>query len=1002
MNFTAPTSSMRHERAENLHLLLVGIDGHDARTLQARMLAMDGIPNLVTWRTSVAAALEVLSEMRFDTVLVDLDPDGIIDVAAVEEILRLAGESAVVVVAGADDERITAALRAGAHDFLIRDELASSSLQRTLRRGWEHKLATIERRLLFRLPTLISETQDTATGLTLALAEICRSAGWRFGEAWTPGEDGRLRRRASWAGAVTDREAFEAASRDASFPPGEGLPGRTWQSIAPLWIEDITHADFCSRRLPARRAGFRTAVGVPVRRGGRTLAALVFYADSVRDRDSGFDDLLQAVAGQLGLLLETHRAGEELRAEHSRLMSVADTIAEGVLIVDQTGRIVFANSESARMLGIPAGEMIGRELSEFDDMLRTPDGAALDPEGAPIARALQTGRPVRDAIVGILAEAGELVLLSVNAVPHVNPTGVIDRIVVSFRDITARERAERALRRSEERFARAFQANPLGKAIIQIDDRRFLEVNAGLESLLGLPRERIVGARLEELEIDIEHEHLKAFEGALDENGHVRGLPIALRSASGELREAVLFAEPIEGNEAPCLLVVAHDVTERRKIERELQAMEHRDRLTGLTNRKAFDILLNDAFEAGQGWARSLAVLFLDLDRFQVVNDALGHTAGDEVLASVARRLESCLRSREIAARIGGDEFAVLLGDCDDPAEAMHAANRIIETFELGFAANGSTVPLTPSIGVAFWTPEIERAEDMLRFAGVAMQRAKQAGGAGYRIYDPAVDFDVTRRLGRECALREAVQADEIEVRYQPVVSLETGRIVGAEALAAWTHPEDGPVSPAEFIPLAEETGLIKPLGGNVLRRVASKVGRWREIAFLSEEFPFRVSVNISPLQMSCPKLPREITRILDDAGVTPDHIVFELTEGVLIRNPECTEELRKLGVKIAVDDFGTGYASLEYLTRIKIDRLKLDRVFVDGLERDEAKSAIVESVRLMSRRLGVPVLAEGIETEEQLRILRDLGYTWGQGFYLGRPMPADEFEALLRAEPKW
>ena len=983
-------------------MLVAGSRADDVRRVCEELSRLHGVPMVATVRRCLDSSIRFAAESRPDVVLFDLDLQNGAGGGGLSALVAAAGSAPVI--AFGDEERRTAALLAGATDWVNREDLRDLRVLRTLEEVRAKHLSAVKDHLLNRLPVLLAESSDLSTILTLALAELCKSTGWRLGEAWLPADAdrGRLRRAASWASALPDRHDFEVMSRQIAFAPGEGLPGRVWSWMRPIWLTDVCRCSWYQRGIPAYRAGLRTAIGLPVRFKGAPAAVLVLYADHVRERNDDVVEMLSAATGPLGALLAAHRSTTAADRVREELESMADTLAEGVMIVNGDGDITFANAEVGRILNRDARAMIGRKLEEFDDTLYTAEGEPYeDREDAPIARAFRERRPIREAVVGLeKPDGGGLTIVSVNAAPYFDASGELTRVIASFRDITEQQRTTRELAHSRERFARAFEANPLAMGITTLDECRFLEANEGLEALFGLPRERIVGHRLADLPVQLEPGAIEGVEEAIASGERVRGSEFSLETAAGSRRQVRFSGVGIRLEGQTCLLGVVEDITEQQRIERELHELALRDGLTGLPNRNLFDDRLLHAYESAEQGRESIAVMFIDLDRFKVVNDSLGHAAGDELLASVADRLQACFREHDTVARVGGDEFAVVLENVKSPAEIERMGDRIIEAFGPGFDVRNKTVHLTPSIGVAFGSSQIERAADLLRFADVAMYRTKAEGGNGLSIFDLAIDSGATRRLTRETALRTAIENEELTVRYQPVISCRDGRVVGAEALVRWEHPDEGTIPPGQFIPLAEETGLIIPLGRFVLREAARQVMRWRPRG--SSECPFRISVNVSPRQMRCPRFLTDLRGILEETGTPPPALLLELTEGVLIRNPETAAALRELGVLIAVDDLGTGYASLEYLTRLDVDLLKLDHTFVRGLGSDRAKSAIVESVLLLADRLGIPLVAEGIETEEQLRRLRELHCNYGQGYHISRPLAPREFERFLAERPTW
>ena len=391
--------------------------------------------------------------------------------------------------------------------------------------------------------------------------------------------------------------------------------------------------------------------------------------------------------------------------------------------------------------------------------------------------------------------------------------------------------------------------------------------------------------------------------------------------------------------------------------------------------------------------------MYMDLDRFKIVNDSMGHAVGDRLIAAVARRLGTCVREADTVARLGGDEFGVLLEFDVTPTEVADVAQRMIGQLEPPFTFAGQEFFITASIGIVFSTPETESPEDLLRYADVAMYRAKDEGPGNFRIFDPEVDDRATRRLDMETELRHALERQQLSVFYQPLVSLASGKIYGFEALVRWDHPQRGCVGPDEFIPLAEETGLIIPLGYWVTRTSCEELKRW-ETELGREEI--LLSVNLSTRQFEEPDLELEISRILAETGVSPERLQLEITESELMRSAGRVGSLKGIGVRIAIDDFGTGYSSLSYLKNMEADSLKIDRSFVSGLDQNREDSAIVQTVVTMAAALGLDVTAEGVETEEQLARLREMGCHSGQGYLFARPGPAEEARELLRRDPTW
>jgi diguanylate cyclase (GGDEF)-like protein len=402
----------------------------------------------------------------------------------------------------------------------------------------------------------------------------------------------------------------------------------------------------------------------------------------------------------------------------------------------------------------------------------------------------------------------------------------------------------------------------------------------------------------------------------------------------------------------------------------------------------------------------AVAVLFLDLDNFKVVNDSLGHHVGDRLLVVLAAHLRQWLRPENIVARLGGDEFMIVLGAVADLDEAIAVAERITLCLQVPLSFDGYEIFVTASIGVALSTPAHARAEDLVRDADIAMYRSKTSGKARSAVFDLSMNVHLRGRLEMETALRHAIDRHELEVHYQPVVDLATGRFSEVEALLRWKHPQHGMMAPTQFIPLAEETGLILPIGRWVLEETCRQVRQWQQQH--SSATSLVVSVNLSARQLQHPALAEEITAILQATSLSPACLKLEITESAMMQEADTTirtlRKLKHLGIQLAIDDFGTGYSSLAYLKRFPIDILKIDRSFVDQLGQNAEDTAIVQAIITLARTLNLCVTAEGIERADQLDMLRVLGCDHGQGYFFARPLPKDQLTSMLGAslQQKW
>jgi len=451
-------------------------------------------------------------------------------------------------------------------------------------------------------------------------------------------------------------------------------------------------------------------------------------------------------------------------------------------------------------------------------------------------------------------------------------------------------------------------------------------------------------------------------------------------------------------------------ITEQERISRVLEeTKEHfrhaafHDSLTGLPNRAMFTELLKAEIESSERLeGHKFAVLFLDLDRFKNINDSLGHTHGDLLLVAFAERLERTLRPVDTLARFGGDEFAILLSGMSDATDAVRVAKRIQDELTQPFVLDKNSAFATASIGIALSSSGYTRAEDILRDADIAMYRAKENGKARYELFDQVMHARAVSRLQLESDLRQAIERQEFCVYYQPIVCLQTGRLAGFEALVRWNHPRRGIVSPADFIPVAEETGLIVPIGQWVLSEACMQVRQWQLDS--PSHRSLSLSVNLSARQVAQPDLLERINEALESSKLNAHCLKLEITESVVMENAEAAalmfKQLRSLGVQLSIDDFGTGYSSLSYLHRFPLNYLKIDRSFVTRLT-TENDNAIVRTISTLARNLGMEVIAEGIETEEQYQQLKMLGCEFGQGFLFSRPVNSESVIHLLAQDAR-
>jgi diguanylate cyclase (GGDEF)-like protein len=446
-------------------------------------------------------------------------------------------------------------------------------------------------------------------------------------------------------------------------------------------------------------------------------------------------------------------------------------------------------------------------------------------------------------------------------------------------------------------------------------------------------------------------------------------------------------------------------LTERDAREQQLQHDSMHDPLTRLPNRTFFMKRLADATNrARRGDDGIFAVLFLDLDDFKLVNDSMGHHVGDQVLVTVARRLEECVRGGDIVARLGGDEFAILLERVTDVRDSAMVADRVQQSLNQPMNIGGYEHVTTASVGVALSTSAADQPEYLLRSADMAMYRAKNTGRARFEMFDRAMHAEALTRLQLETDLRHAIERDEFFLHFQPIISLKDGRITGIEALVRWRHHDRGIVSPGVFVPVAEDTGLIVPLGRWVLREACRQARAWQER--YEDETPLTVSVNLSVREFAQPDLVPQVAAILRETGMPANRLQLEITESAIIgqQHPAIStiQELRALGLAIHLDDFGTGYSALSYLHRLPLDAVKVDRAFTSSIDTEERPLHVVRAIISLAHAIGLEVIAEGVATPHQLSLLRSMECDRGQGFLFARPGSPTDMEALLRSKPRW
>ena len=576
--------------------------------------------------------------------------------------------------------------------------------------------------------------------------------------------------------------------------------------------------------------------------------------------------------------------------------------------------------------------------------------------------------------------------------------GGMSGLVVAFWERRLR-RYSRRLGESERRFRDLYQNTPVMLHSIDPQGHLINVSNYWLQTL-GYRREEVLGRKL--TEFMSEKSRRFAEETVFPEffrAGFVKDIPYQMVKKTGDVIHVLLsaIAEYDEEGSIARSLAVVIDVTERKEAEREIQKLAYYDTLTGLPNRTLFLDRLRQALAQARREERKVGVLFLDLDRFKSINDSLGHAAGDMLLKYVARRLQGCVRQSDTVARLGGDEFVVILPGVHTESDLTGFAKKILEALSKPVRLGEKKFFTTASIGISVYPDDAETVETLIRNADIAMYASKDRGKNTYQFFSSEMNAIVVEKLGLETRLRMALKRDEFFLTYQPQMNLATGRITGMEALLRWKHPDAGTLSPATFIRVAEETGLILPIGEWVLHCACAQAKQWQDAGFPK----LRIGVNISSRQFNQPDFIDIVDRILHETGFDPKYLELELTESIVMENVPDTimtlTDLKVRGIHLAIDDFGTGYSSLSYLKHFPFDRIKIAQEFVRDISIDPEDAAIVEAITGMANSLGLDVIAEGVERKDQLDFLRARHCKEMQGFYFARPMSAAEMTGMFK-----
>ena len=687
-----------------------------------------------------------------------------------------------------------------------------------------------------------------------------------------------------------------------------------------------------------------------------------------------------------------------LRAEVAQFRRLCNNVPVAIAYYERGGNTCrYANQGYAAMFGFDEESILNRSVAE---VIGQAAAQTIQPQVDQVLSDLRSAFYERQ----LMGADGQLRSIEVHLLPHVDDSGAAIGAFVLISDISRHRRAEAALRESEERLAKFMHASAEG--IVFHKDGFITDVNPPLLALLGYTMAQMMGRSTLDFIAPAERQKVADVIMAGAEIGYdSMGI-----HADGSHVPVEFIVRTMHYQGERLRMTIVRDIRDRVDAQARIHHMAHHDALTDLPNRAAFikratTLLAQPQAEAhahahADGAGQSLALLFIDLDHFKRINDSLGHLVGDALLQAVAQRIINTVREADLIARFGGDEFVLLLSGAASRAAVAEVAAKLLTAIGAPMDLAGASISVTPSIGVAMFPEHGASAAELIKYADIAMYEAKAGGRAAYKFFHPDMAAAVEAELALESRLAQAVREHEFVLHFQPQLRMSDGALIGIEALVRWAHPEHGLITPGDFIPVAEARRLILPIGQWVLRTALQHAVRWHEISLARVP----VAVNLSGLQFQAPGFVGSIEAALAEAGATGAMLELELTERMLMDNLATVQSvltsLRALGVRIAVDDFGTGYTSLQHLKSLPLDRLKIDRSFVEGLPGDAGSAAITSAIIQMGHGLGLQVLAEGVETAAQRAHLLGQGCDAQQGLLDGAPMAVAEFEAWLRGRP--
>jgi diguanylate cyclase (GGDEF)-like protein/PAS domain S-box-containing protein len=703
----------------------------------------------------------------------------------------------------------------------------------------------------------------------------------------------------------------------------------------------------------------------------------------------------RATLGSFMDITERKRMEQALIQSEEKYRSILENIQEGYFEVDLVGNFTFLNDSVCRVLGYSREELIGMNNRQY-----TTDNETAKKVFQAFSLVYTTGMPLKEFGWNITTKDGKKKYIEGSIDLLKDTSGKITGFRGISHDMTERYQAEKALRQSEEKY-RSILEN-IQEGYFEVDlTGNFTFYNDSLCRITACSREELLGASYKKFSDEENSKKVfQAFNRIYKTGDPSEGFDWLIIRKDGSKRyiEASISLKKDSSNKPNGFKGVIRDITERKLIEQELNHLATHDALTSLPNRLMFSQLLNHAIQSAQRNKKQLAVLFIDLDRFKIINDSLGHEAGDLMLQEISNRFKQLLRSSDIVGRLGGDEFIILIEDVNELGQVATLAHKILTTTIKPAAIMGEECRITASIGISIYPTDGQDEQSLMKNADIAMYFAKEEGKNNYQFYSENIQSIANERLSIETNLRRALERNELYLDYQAKLDFKTGMITGVEALLRWNNPYLGSVTPTQLIPVAEETGMIVPIGRWVLKTACAQNVAWQRQGLPA----ICMAVNLSLRQLTDENLLNDIKAILKETGMAPHLLELEITESMVMHNPKrliaVLNKIKDLGIRLAIDDFGTGYSSLAQIKNFPVNTLKVDRSFIRNIPHNSENKAITEAVIIMGKNLRLTVVAEGVETQEEENFLRQQVCDEMQGFHFSKPITPDQFADLLRS----